>query len=50
MSIRRWTNSGALKCFRVGGKRERRFHMTELEEAGNFEGSREGKEKHHGKV
>jgi excisionase family DNA binding protein len=32
MSIRRWTNSGALKCFRVGGKRERRFHMADLED------------------
>jgi transcriptional repressor of dcmA and dcmR len=32
MSIRRWTNSGALKCFRVGGKRERRFHLMDLED------------------
>ena len=32
MTIRRWTNSGALKCFRVGGKRERRFHMADLED------------------
>jgi excisionase family DNA binding protein len=32
MSIRRWTNSGALKCFRVGGKQERRFQMTDLED------------------
>lgn len=32
MTIRRWTNSGALKCYRVGGKRERRFHMRDLEE------------------
>lgn len=32
MSIRRWTNSGALKCFRVGGKQERRFHMADLED------------------
>jgi len=32
MTIRRWTNSGALKCYRVGGKRERRFRMGELEE------------------
>ena len=31
-SIRRWTNSGTLKCYRVGGKRERRFHMKDLEE------------------
>jgi transcriptional repressor of dcmA and dcmR len=32
MSIRRWTNSGKLNCYRVGGKRERRFHMSDLEE------------------
>ncbi len=32
MSIRRWTNSGKLNCFRVGGKRERRFLMSDLEE------------------
>jgi excisionase family DNA binding protein len=32
MSIRRWTNSGALKCYRVGAKRERRFAMKGLEE------------------
>jgi excisionase family DNA binding protein len=32
MTIRRWTNSGALKCYRVGGKRERRFRMEDLEE------------------
>jgi excisionase family DNA binding protein len=32
MSIRRWTNSGTLKCYRLGGKRERRFHMSNLEE------------------
>jgi len=32
MSIRRWTNSGALKCYRLGGKRERRFHMRDMEE------------------
>jgi excisionase family DNA binding protein len=32
MSIRRWTNSGKLKCYRVGGKRERRFYMSNLEE------------------
>jgi excisionase family DNA binding protein len=31
MTIRRWTNSGKLKCYRVGGKRERRFHMSDLE-------------------
>ncbi|MBI5604394.1 MAG: MEDS domain-containing protein [Deltaproteobacteria bacterium] len=32
MTIRRWTNSGTLKCYRLGGKRERRFHMSDLEE------------------
>lgn len=32
MSIRRWTNSGKLNCYRVGGKRERRFRMADLEE------------------
>jgi transcriptional repressor of dcmA and dcmR len=31
MSIRRWTNSGALHCYRVGGKRERRFRLEDLE-------------------
>lgn len=31
MTIRRWTNAGKLKCYRVGGKRERRFHMSDLE-------------------
>lgn len=30
MTIRRWTNSGALRCYRVGGKRERRFHAQDL--------------------
>lgn len=30
MSIRRWTNKGSLKCFRVGGKKERRFYMDDL--------------------
>jgi len=32
MTIRRWTNSGALNCYRVGGKRERRFQMKDLAE------------------
>jgi len=32
MSIRRWTNSGKLNCYRVGGKRERRFLMSDIEE------------------
>ncbi len=31
MSIRRWTNSGKLKCYRVGGKNERRFTRQGLE-------------------
>jgi len=31
MTIRRWTNAGKLKCFRVGGKRERRFDVKDLE-------------------
>lgn len=31
MTVRRWTNSGALKCYRVGGKRERRFYMSDVE-------------------
>lgn len=30
MSIRRWTNSGKLKSYRVGGKRERRFYISDL--------------------
>lgn len=32
MTIRRWTNSGKLKCYRVGGKRERRFYKSDLKE------------------
>ncbi len=31
MTIRRWTNSGKLNCYRVGGKRERRFRVRDLE-------------------
>ena len=31
MSLRRWTNSGRLKCYRVGGKNERRFEKQELQ-------------------
>jgi transcriptional repressor of dcmA and dcmR len=31
MSLRRWTNTGKLKCYRVGGKNERRFTQQELE-------------------
>jgi transcriptional repressor of dcmA and dcmR len=30
MTIRRWTNGGKLRCFRVGGKRERRFKFQDL--------------------
>lgn len=30
ISLRRWTNSGKLSCFRVGGKRERRFRKADL--------------------
>ncbi len=29
-SLRRWTNSGKLRCFRVGGRSERRFLMDDL--------------------
>lgn len=35
VSIRRYTNSGALPCLRVGGRRERRFQRQDLE---NFAG------------
>jgi len=31
MSLRRWTNTGKLKCYRVGGKNERRFTRQDLE-------------------
>jgi hypothetical protein len=31
MTIRRWTNHGALKCYRVGGRRARRFKLQELQ-------------------
>lgn len=31
MIIRRWTNARRLKCFRIGGKRERRFYIKDLE-------------------
>ena len=30
MSLRRWTNAGRLACFRVGGRRERRFGRADL--------------------
>src|SRR2546429_9226841 len=29
-SLRRWTNSGKLRCFRVGGRGERRFLVEDL--------------------
>ena len=29
-SLRRWTNSGRLRCRRIGGRRERRFRRTDL--------------------
>ncbi|MCZ7665457.1 MAG: MEDS domain-containing protein [Thermoleophilia bacterium] len=31
MSVRRWTNAGTLKCYRVGSKDERRFRMEDLQ-------------------
>ena len=31
MSIRRWTNDGKLKCYRIGQKRERRFRIKDLQ-------------------
>jgi transcriptional repressor of dcmA and dcmR len=30
MTLRRWTNTGQLRCYRVGGKRERRFRIQDL--------------------
>jgi transcriptional repressor of dcmA and dcmR len=30
MSLRRWTNAGKLKCYRVGGNKERRFERPDL--------------------
>jgi excisionase family DNA binding protein len=30
MTIRRWTNDGLLKCYRVGGRRARRFKQEDL--------------------
>jgi transcriptional repressor of dcmA and dcmR len=32
MTIRRWTNSGRLTCYRLGGRRERRFRKSDLDE------------------
>lgn len=31
MTVRRWTNAGLLHCYRVGGKRERRFRSQDLQ-------------------
>lgn len=31
ITVRRYTNSGALKCVRIGGRRERRFRLADLE-------------------
>ena len=30
MSLRRWTNAGKLKCYRLGGKNERRFNKQDI--------------------
>ncbi len=30
MTIRRWTNDGSLPCYRVGGRRARRFKVSDL--------------------
>ena len=31
-TIRRWTNSGQLKCYRIGNKNERRFDKQQIAE------------------
>ena len=31
ITIRRWTNRGLLKCYRVGGRRARRFNLQDLQ-------------------
>ncbi|MDE1933547.1 MEDS domain-containing protein [Bradyrhizobium sp.] len=31
ITVRRYTNSGALKCVRIGGRHERRFRLADLE-------------------
>jgi transcriptional repressor of dcmA and dcmR len=49
-SLRRWTNSGALPCLRVGAKRERRFRRADLlafMEAGRTAGDGDGKAARH---
>ena len=30
MTVRRWTNAGLLRCYRIGRKRERRFKLEDL--------------------
>ena len=32
MTVRRWTNEGSLRCYRVGGKRQRRFTVQDLQD------------------
>lgn len=32
MTVRRWTNAGLLACFRIGKKRERRFHPSDIQQ------------------
>lgn len=32
MTIRRWTNSGQLACFRIGKKKERRFRPSDIQQ------------------
>ena len=48
MSLRRWTNAGRLPCFRVGGRRERRFRRADLlaflERSGAPSGAKRGPE------
>lgn len=29
-SVRRWTNSGQLRCYRVGNRNERRFEKKDI--------------------
>jgi excisionase family DNA binding protein len=30
-TVRRWTNSGKLACYRIGGNRERRFSREQID-------------------
>lgn len=39
ITIRRWTNTGKLKCYRLGGKKERRFYFEDLKELLHNSGS-----------